>query len=157
MYAPNYGALPNNFQGQVRVSQALGSGQVVAITNNVNYDVQNDGSAAFNVATAARALRVDYGPGPGFKNGVHTFLVAQTVDENGVQMSTQQLIVIGPGLTINGGPSPQIVNTSMFGIATVEIWGTNATAPVTVCWDLNSNGACDPTEPQVTQTMSWTP
>jgi len=157
VYAPNYGALPNNFQGQVRVSQAPGSGQVVAITNNVNYDVQNDGSAAFNVATADRALRVDYGPGPGFKNGVHTFLVAQTVDENGVQMSAQQLIVIGPGLTINGGPSPQIVNTSMFGIATVEIWGTNATVPVTVCWDLNGNGACDPTEPQVTQTMSWTP
>jgi len=157
VYAPNYGALPNNFQGQVRVSQAPGSGQVVAITNNVNYDVQNDGSAAFNVATADRALRVDYGPGPGFKNGVHTFLVAQTVDENGVQMSAQQLIVIGPGLTINGGPSPQIVNTSMFGIATVEIWGANATAPVTVCWDLNSDTVCQATEPQVTQTMSWTP
>ncbi|MCM8746194.1 DUF4815 domain-containing protein [Thermomicrobium sp. CFH 73360] len=157
VYAPNYGALPNNFQGQVRVSQAPGSGQVVAITNNVNYDVQNDGSAAFNVATADRALRVDYGPGPGFKNGVHTFLVAQTVDENGVQISAQQLIVSGPGLMINGGPSPQIVNTSMFGIATVEIWGTNTTVPVTVCWDLNTNGTCQPTEPQVTQTMSWTP
>ncbi len=157
VYAPSYGALPNNFQGQVRVSHAPGSGQVVAITNNVNYDVQADGSAAFNVATADRALRVDYGPGPGFRNGVHTFIVAQTVDENGVQLPAQQLIVTGPGLTINGGPSPQTVITTMFGIATVEIWGANTTVPVQVCWDLNTNGTCDSGEPQVSQTMSWAP
>ncbi len=157
VYAPSQGTLPSDFQGQVRVTHAPGSGQMVAITNNVNYDVQADGSAAFNVSTADRALRVDYGPGPGFKNGIHTFIVAQTVDENGVQMPAQQLIVSGPGLTINGGPSPQIVTTTMFGIATIELWGTNTTVPVTVCWDLNTNGSCNPGEPQVSQTMSWAP
>lgn len=130
---------------------------MVAITNNVNYDVQADGSSAYNVGTAGRALRVDYGPGPGFKNGVRTFIVAQTVDENGVQMPAQQLIVTGPGLTINGGPSPQTVTTTMFGVATIELWGTNTTVPVIVCWDLNTNTACDPGEPQVSQSMSWAP
>jgi hypothetical protein len=45
----------------------------------------------------------------------------------------------------------------MFGAATVLVKGTNTTAPVTVCWDLNTNGSCDASEPQVTQSMSWTP
>ncbi|MCX2726947.1 hypothetical protein OO015_05490 [Thermomicrobium sp. 4228-Ro] len=157
VYAPSQGTLPSDFQGQVRVTHAPGSGQMVAITNNVNYDVQADGSSAYNVGTAGRALRVDYGPGPGFKNGVHTFIVAQTVDENGVQMPAQQLIVTGPGLTINGGPSPQTVTTTLFGVATIELWGTNTTVPVTVCWDLNLNTLCDPGEPQVSQSMSWAP
>lgn len=155
VYAPSTGPLPSNFQGQVRVTHAPGSGQVVAITNNVNYDVQADGSAAFNVATADRALRVDFGPGPGFNNGVHTFIVAQTVDENGVQQPAQQLIVSGPGLTINGNPNLDIVTTTVFGIATIEIWGINTTVPVTICWDLNANGSCNPGEPQVSQSMSW--
>ncbi|GBD19959.1 hypothetical protein HRbin28_00396 [bacterium HR28] len=157
VYAPNYGTLPNDFQGQVRVTHAFGSGQVVAITNNVNYDVQADGSAAFNVATADQVLRVDFGPGPGLKNGVRTFIVAQTADENGVQLPAQQLIVSGPGLMINGNPNQDVVTTTMFGIATVEIWGTNTTVPVTVCWDRNISTTCDPGEPQVSQTMSWTP
>ncbi|MCS7294169.1 MAG: hypothetical protein NZ761_02090, partial [Dehalococcoidia bacterium] len=157
VYAPSVGGLAANFQGHVRIAHAPGSGQVVAITNNVNYDVLADGSAAFNVATADRLLRVDYGPVTTFKNNVRTYIVAQTVDENGVQMSAQQLIVSGTGLTINGGPSPQVALTSMFGIATVELWGQNTSVPVTVCWDLNANATCDPGEPQVTQSLTWTP
>jgi hypothetical protein len=155
IYAPSQAPLPADFQGQVRVFMITG-GPVVAITNNVNYDVQADGSSAYNVGTAYLALRVDYGPGPGFKNGVHTFIVAQTVDQNGVQLSSQQLIVTGPGLTINGGSSPQIVTTTLLGVATIELWGTNTTVPVTVCWDQNLSTTCDFGEPQVSQSMSWT-
>jgi hypothetical protein len=127
----------------------------VAITNNVNYDVQADGSAAFNVATAARALRVDFGPNMTFKNGVHTFIVAQTVDENGVQMSAQQLLIDdgGAGLTI----TPATAVTTMFGVAVIDLVGTNTTANVRVCWDLDTDTVCDPDEPQVTQSMSWVP
>ncbi len=152
IYAPSQAPLPANFQGQVRVAVTAG-GPVVAITNNVNYDVQADGSAAFNVATGQRALRVDFGKVAN-KNGVDTILVAQTVDEDGVQMPAQQILVQGPaGLTITTSPA----STNMFGAATVLVKGTNTTAPVTVCWDLNTNASCDATEPTVTQSMSWTP
>jgi hypothetical protein len=152
IYAPSQAPLPANFQGQVRAAVTAG-GPVVAITNNVNYDVQADGSAAFNVATGQRALRVDFGKVAN-KSGVDTIIVAQTVDENGVQMPAQQILVQGPaGLTITTSPA----FTNMFGAATVLVKGTNTTAPVTVCWDLNTNGSCDASEPQVTQSMSWTP
>ncbi|MCS7257665.1 MAG: hypothetical protein RMJ05_11430 [Thermomicrobium sp.] len=155
VYAPSIGALPNDFQGQIRITHQPGSGQLVAITNNVNYDVQADGSASFNVATAARALRVDFGPTTPFNGGVPTFIVAQTVDENGVQMPTQQLLVSdgGAGLTI----TPAVANTSMFGVAVIELVGVNTTATVTVCWDLDTDTVCDPDEPQVSRSMSWTP
>ncbi len=151
IYAPNQAPLPTDFQGQVRATVTAG-GPVVAISNNVNYDVQADGSAAFNVATAQRALRVDFGK-TNNKNGVPTLLVAQTVDENGVQMPAQQILVTGTGLTITTSPS----NTTMFGVTVVQLVGTNTTTPVTVCWDLNTSGSCDPGEPQVTQAMSWAP
>ncbi|MCX7622969.1 MAG: DUF4815 domain-containing protein [Thermomicrobium sp.] len=153
VYAPSLGTLPSDFQGQVRVTHAPGSGQLVAITNNVNYDVQADGSAAYNVATADRLLRVDFGPTT-YKNGVHALIAAQTVDENGVQLPAQQLLVSGPpGLTI----APAVANTTMFGVAVIELWGINIAGNVTVCWDLNTNGSCNPGEPQVAQSMSWAP
>ena len=150
IYAPSQAPLPADFQGQVRVAVIAG-GPVVAITNNVNYDVQADGSAAFNVATGQRALRVDFGKVAN-KNGVDTIIVAQTVDEDGLQMPAQQILVQGAGLTITTSPA----FTNMFGAVTVLVKGTNTTVPVTVCWDLNNNGSCQTGEPQVTQTMSWT-
>lgn len=153
IYAPNQAPLPTDFQGQVRATVTAG-GPVVAISNNVNYDVQADGSAAFNVATAQRALRVDFGK-TNNKNSVPTLLVAQTVDENGVQMPAQQILVDdgGAGLTITTSPSA----TTMFGVTAVQLVGTNTTANVTVCWDLNVDNTCQATEPQVTQSMSWAP
>ncbi|MCS7255777.1 MAG: hypothetical protein NZ562_04025, partial [Thermomicrobium sp.] len=104
--------------------------------------------------TADRLLRVDYGPVTTFKNNVRTYIVAQTVDENGVQLPAQQLLVSGPpGLTI----APAVANTTMFGVAVIELWGINIAGNVTVCWDLNTNGNCNPGEPQVAQSMSWGP
>ncbi len=154
VYAPSLGPLPTDFQGQVRVTHAPGSGQVVAITNNVNYDVQYDGSAAYNVATADRLLRVDFSPTTTYKNGVHALIVAQTVDADDVQLSAQQLLIAAPaGVTVNPNPA----TTTMFGVAAIELWATNTSGPVTVCWDLNANAACDPGEPQVSQSMTWAP
>lgn len=153
VYAPTVGPLSANYQGEVRITVTAG-GPVVAVTNNVNYDVQYDGSAAFNVATSQRSLRVDFGRTSN-KNGVPTLLVAQTVDENGVQMQAQQILITdgGAGLTITMSPA----NTTQYGIARVQLVGTNTVANVTVCWDLNIDGVCQATEPQVTQSMSWSP
>jgi hypothetical protein len=51
-YAPNYGEMPGGFQGSVVVTQLDGLGPIVGVSNNVNYDVQFDGSAAYNMPRA---------------------------------------------------------------------------------------------------------
>jgi hypothetical protein len=48
-YAPSYAEMPNGFQGSVLV---VADGDVVGVSNNVNYDVQFDGSAAYNMPVA---------------------------------------------------------------------------------------------------------
>jgi hypothetical protein len=48
-YAPSYAEMPGGFQGSV---VALATGFVVGVSNNVNYDVQFDGSAAYNMPVA---------------------------------------------------------------------------------------------------------
>jgi hypothetical protein len=45
-YAPSYGEMPGGFQGSIWV---VANGNVVGVSNNVNYDVQFDGSAAYNM------------------------------------------------------------------------------------------------------------
>jgi hypothetical protein len=52
-YAPSYGEMPGGFQGSVVVDAA---GLVVGVSNNVNYDVTFDGSAAFNMPFNQSAL-----------------------------------------------------------------------------------------------------
>lgn len=51
-YAPSYGEMPGGFQGSVVVTQLDGLGPIVGVSNNVNYDVQFDGSAAYNMPRA---------------------------------------------------------------------------------------------------------
>jgi len=51
-YAPSYAEMPNGFQGSVVVAAA---GLVAGVSNNVNYDVQFDGSAAYNMPVAGLA------------------------------------------------------------------------------------------------------
>jgi hypothetical protein len=51
-YAPSYAEMPGGFQGSVVVSAI---GLVAGVSNNVNYDVQFDGSAAYNMPVAGLA------------------------------------------------------------------------------------------------------
>jgi hypothetical protein len=48
-YAPSYAEMPGGFQGSVVVEAV---GLVAGVSNNVNYDVQFDGSAAYNMPVA---------------------------------------------------------------------------------------------------------
>ncbi len=48
-YAPNYAEMPSGFQGSVVVTAV---GLVAGVSNNVNYDVPFDGSAAYNMPVA---------------------------------------------------------------------------------------------------------
>jgi len=52
-YAPSYGEMPGGFQGSVVVT---GLGLVAGVSNNVNYDVQFDGSAAYNMPVSDTTL-----------------------------------------------------------------------------------------------------
>jgi hypothetical protein len=48
IYAHDLHEMPAGFQGSA-IIEVSGNGKLVGVTNNVNYDVQNDGSAAFNL------------------------------------------------------------------------------------------------------------
>ena len=62
-YAPNYAEMPGGFQGSVVVTQWTGIGPVVGVSNNVNYDVRFDGSAAYNMPrSVAFSLLCDVDP-----------------------------------------------------------------------------------------------
>ncbi|MCX2726831.1 hypothetical protein OO015_04895 [Thermomicrobium sp. 4228-Ro] len=47
LYAPWYSEMPNGFRGSV-LMQVVQGGPVACVSNNVNYDVQYDGSATYN-------------------------------------------------------------------------------------------------------------
>lgn len=47
-YAMDLAELPDDFTGVTLIRAYGGAGGVIAMSNNVNYDVQRDGSVAFN-------------------------------------------------------------------------------------------------------------
>ncbi len=142
VYAPNVAGLPSDFQGQARVSS--GNGQVVAVTNNVNYDVQADGSASFDVATAGPVMRVFWGRTLN-ANTVATIVVAQIVDADGQPL-------VGQSIQVNVLSNPALVltaSTNAAGTATVVVRGLAfQTVPINVCW-MTSPTAC------VQETFVW--
>jgi hypothetical protein len=73
-YAPSYAEMPGGFQGSVVVTAV---GLVAGVSNNVNYDVQFDGSAAYNMPVAGIASvtcspRTTIVPGDGTEDCVIT-------------------------------------------------------------------------------------
>jgi hypothetical protein len=65
VYTHNYSEMPAGFQGSLIAD--VTSGELTAVSNNVNYAVQNDGAAAFNLVTlqptpAERASILDLQP-----------------------------------------------------------------------------------------------
>jgi hypothetical protein len=57
LYAHNLHELPTNFQGSA-IIQVSGAGLLAGVSNNVNYDVQGDGSVAYNLVRVP-GLQVD--------------------------------------------------------------------------------------------------
>jgi hypothetical protein len=50
LYVPGLQPMPENFQGAAVIEITGGNGGVVAVSNNVNYDVSGDGSTAFTLS-----------------------------------------------------------------------------------------------------------
>jgi hypothetical protein len=73
-YAPSYAEMPSGFQGSVVVTAV---GLVAGVSNNVNYDVPFDGSAAYNmpvadIASVTCSPRTTIVPGDGTEDCVIT-------------------------------------------------------------------------------------
>ncbi len=51
-YTHNYSEMPAGFQGSL--TAAVNSGELTGVSNNVNYDVQNDGAVAYNLVKITR-------------------------------------------------------------------------------------------------------
>ena len=143
--------MPGGFQGSVVVDAA---GLVVGVSNNVNYDVQFDGSAAYNMPVAATTLlqfqqTTDRTAGNSVADGTLTVFLP-------VPFSVPVLLEI----TNEGPPGPPPGNasfaatdqnviagsTNASGLIQRDIhWlsGASVTFDVNVYYDVNNNGILD--------------
>jgi hypothetical protein len=51
LYTHNYSEMPSGFQGSLVVDEIDGGGELAAVSNNVNYDVNGDGATVFTLIT----------------------------------------------------------------------------------------------------------
>jgi len=146
--------MPGGFQGSVVVS-AIGS--VAGVSNNVNYDVQFDGSAAYNMpgvgtATVTCTAAVNIIPGDGTADCTITgqlgiavanvpVLLEITNESAGDNVSfnaaTDQNVFGGP--TNAQGQLQQ--NAFLLAGSTVPV-----TFTINFYWDANNNGQLDPSD-----------
>ena len=49
LYTHNYSEMPAGFQGSLAVAEISGDGELAAVSNNVNYEVNGDGATVFNL------------------------------------------------------------------------------------------------------------
>jgi len=138
--------MPGGFQGSVVVDAA---GLVVGVSNNVNYDVQFDGSAAYNMPVAATTLlqfqqTTDRTAGNSVADGTLTVFLP-------VPFSVPVLLELANETPANSvtfavPPTDQNViagSTDAFGQIQRNVFllaGPPATFDVNVYYDVNNNG-----------------
>jgi hypothetical protein len=160
-YAPNYAEMPGGFQGSIVVATA--AEHLVGVSNNVNYDVTFDGSAAFNMPFIQFTLVAGAdAPGiAGFGDGTPDFTVTGNLGfTTAVAIPTLFRLVEGPGsedvsfADPSTLPDTQIIAAPVpAGSATVTVSGywrndvppAGFNNPVRVEWyyDVNNNGLLD--------------
>jgi hypothetical protein len=162
-YAPDYAEMPGGFQGSIVVFTA--AEHLVGVSNNVNYDVTFDGSAAFNMpfSQVAQVQGADDPNNPaGAGNNVVDFTVTGNIGfTTAVAIPTLFRLVEGPGspedvsFAVPPADSQVIAATVPAGSATTGAvngyWRTDVAPPgfdnpVRVEWyyDVNNNGLLDP-------------
>jgi outer membrane protein assembly factor BamB len=107
VYTHNYSEMPAGFQGSLTAS--VGSGELTGVSNNVNYDVQNDGAAAYNLVKFT-SRNVYSG---GSDNEVHKIDSAgSNVWEYTGHGSTVRAVAVDPqGYVYSGGGSDEVHKT----------------------------------------------
>jgi len=164
-YAPDYAEMPGGFQGSIVVATA--AEHLVGVSNNVNYDVPFDGSAAFNMPfnQVARVTGADAaGNAVAGDNGIDFTVTGNIGFTTAVAIPTLFRLVEGPGSpedvsfndpTIATLPDAQITAANVpAGGSTVTVpgyWRADVAPagfdnPVRVEWyyDVNNNGSLDP-------------
>jgi hypothetical protein len=159
-YAPSYGEMPGGFQGSVVVS-AIGS--VAGVSNNVNYDVQFDGSAAYNmpgVGTASVTCAPAQGIVPGDLTADATITGQLGIAVAGVPVlleivDERALTGTGDDVSFFGPPPPDVDVSFGFTIANGQFQqnaflGARSTVPVTFTvnfyWDANNSFLLEPSD-----------
>jgi hypothetical protein len=161
-YAPNYAEMPGGFQGSIVVATA--AEHLVGVSNNVNYDVTFDGSAAFNMPFNQFALvtGADRAATAGAGDGTADFDVTGNLGfTTAVAIPTLFRLVEGPASPEDVSfadptttPDTQIIAAPVpAGSATVTVpgyWRADVAPvgfnnPVRVEWyyDVNNNGLLD--------------
>jgi len=163
-YAPDYAEMPGGFQGSIVVATA--AEHLVGVSNNVNYDVTFDGSAAFNMAFGRFALvtGADAQGAAVAGDGTADFTVTGNLGfTTAVAIPTLFRLVEGPAspedVSFAAPPAADsqiIAATVPAGSATVTVpgyWRTDVAPPgfnnpVRVEWyyDVNNNGLLDPSD-----------
>ena len=165
-YAPDYAEMPGGFQGSIVVATA--AEHLVGVSNNVNYDVPFDGSAAFNmpfnqvarVTGADRAAAAVAGDGTpdfdvtgniGFTTAVAIPTLFRLVEGPGSpenvsfddpSTSTADIQVIAANVPAGGSTTAAVPGYWRADVATAGVFDN----PVRVEWyyDVNNNGSLDP-------------
>ena len=164
-YAPDYAEMPGGFQGSIVVATA--AEHLVGVSNNVNYDVPFDGSAAFNMPfnQGARVTGADAaGNAVAGDNGIDFTVTGNIGFTTGAAIPTLFRLVEGPGSPEDVSfvdPSPPANADSQIIAAPVPAGSNFVTVngywradvappgfnnPVRVEWyyDVNNNGSLDP-------------
>lgn len=157
-YAPDYAEMPSGLKGAVVVS-VLWNGNVrnlldpvVGVSNNVNYDVQYDGSAAYNmprtpgaVPAVACTINSDWVADDGNPDGNVTGFIGAAFEDVPV------LLEITDGtadLDFGGASNVWGGLTDADGLVEADVYvvagGTGGTAGVTFWLDVNDNGYLEP-------------
>ncbi|MCS7294548.1 MAG: hypothetical protein NZ761_04040 [Dehalococcoidia bacterium] len=166
LYAPSYAEMPGGFQGSVVVTQLDGVGPLVGVSNNVNYDVTFDGSAAFNMGTdTAWTLECTTGNqvaagdqtadctvsgviGPAFLAGVPILL---EIDDAGGSFDNLSFAAQADQNVLS------LTSGALGAFAAPVYWRTDANADteftvfVNLYYDANNNGLLDPSDIFVTR------
>jgi len=156
LYTPFFAEMPGGFQGSF-VATVVSGGPVAAVSNNVNYDVVGDGTAAYNAfisgvpaAAPAFSLIVDPVDATNLVGEEHT--LTATLFFNGQPVDDVPIIFTVEGANSANGQDV----TDSTGEATFTYTGQNTGEDIiTVCADLNGSSSCASTEPTATATKTW--
>mgnify|MGYP000656047131 CR=1 FL=1 len=169
-YAPNYAEMPGGFQGSVVVTQWTGIGPVVGVSNNVNYDVRFDGSAAYNMPrSVAFDLLCDVDANPAAGDGTADCTISGFLGTGVVPGGVPILLEIDdgdgsvddftfdPAVALAGTPDPAsdvlALNTNSDGSFVASAYwvtdggvATQFSFDVNLYYDVDGNGALGPND-----------
>lgn len=168
LYAPWYGEMPFGFRGSV-VLEVTQGGPVACVSNNVNYQVQFDGTATYNCFIREAvdgivppppqwALAVDPQTATNPVGTQHT--VTATATLGGVPQPGAWIVFNILAGSRNSGSA--VLQTNQNGQASwtyqdVGLPNQNGQDTIRVCLDLNKNGICElANEPYRDVTKNWT-